>query len=338
MKIAHLLPYSARFPLSKHNGRYEWALGLAQRQAGDGHRVTVYSAPGSSDNSKIIWESSTSDLGSKDLNNQELIKTALSQDHDIYHSHFDYLHYRFANLTDKPIVFTQHWFPDTKIAEAAKHNTKRNVFAVPPTEYMYREDQKLGIHSLGAIHHGIDLDLFKPSPSKPDGDARLVFIGRITPRKGVLEAAEIAHEANVGLDIAGKVNNTDKEYWERIEPLVDGSQISYLGPKTQEEVRVLFQQAKAFLFPVREPEAFGLVIIEAQACGTPVIVNDVGAASELVEHGKTGFVVNSRQQYIDAIKDIDKIDRDYCRKFAEKFDFNLMAAKYYRLYEELMSK
>jgi glycosyltransferase involved in cell wall biosynthesis len=338
VKIAHLLPASVRFPLSKHNGRYEWALRLARLQSAGGHNVTVYCAPGSADESQIIWKSNAIKLDSKTENNTSLARMALSDNHDIYHSHYDSLHYILGDETDKPIVFTQHWFPNQEISRAAKHNTKRNVYAVPPTEYMLQEDKRLGIFSLGAIHHGIDLNLFKPWSVKPSDNSRFIFIGRISPRKGVLEAAQIAHAAGVGLDIVGKINHVDEEYWETIDPLVDGREIRYLGTKSQKEVCVLFQQAKAFLFPSLEPEAFGLVTIEAQACGSPVIISDIGAASELVIDGKTGFIVSSRQQYLSAIKNIDKIDRAYCREFAKRFDIKDMADEYLKLYKKLISK
>lgn len=171
MKIAHLLPYTARFPLSKHNGRYEWALKLAKIQATDGHQVTIYSSSSSSGEGNIKWRSSEHNFANKHLNNIALIKTALQQNYDIYHSHFDFLHYFLADLTDKPMVATQHWFPDQKMGDAAKYNANQNVYAVPPTELMHREDKQLGIPGLGTIHHGIDLNLFKSAHAPTTGQA-----------------------------------------------------------------------------------------------------------------------------------------------------------------------
>jgi glycosyltransferase involved in cell wall biosynthesis len=336
MKIAHLLPYSAKFPLAKHNGRYEWALRLARIQAANGHQVTVYAAPGSSDDSDIVWQSHDHKLDDKTKNNTTLIKTAFQNNHDIYHSHYDSLHYLLADRIDKPVVVTQHWFPDQKIADAAKHNTSLNVYAVPPTVHMLQEDKKLGIQSLGAIHHGIDLNIF--SPTKGIVGDRLIFVGRISSHKGVLEAVRITIKANQKLDIVGKLNDADLSYWRQVEPLVDNKQIRYLGPKSQTEVARLLSEARAFIFPSKAKEAFGQVTIESQACGTPVIVGDVGASAELVDGGKSGFIVKSMSEYVDAIKKIDQIDRGYCRQFAEQFDINIMTDKYYELYRQLISK
>jgi glycosyltransferase involved in cell wall biosynthesis len=338
MNIAHLLPYTAHFPLKKHNGRYEWALRLAEIQAGRGHDVSIYAAPGSAGgNNKILWKSMSHDFRNKKLNNIALIKTALQDgSHDIYHSHFDYLHYFTADSSAKPIVSTQHWFPGADDAAAVGFNLKRNVSVVPPTHYMAREDKRLGIPAAETIHHGIDLGLFKPG-SEPAGD-RLIFVGRISPNKGALEAVNIARAAKQPLDIVGKINQTDKPYWQQIEPLVDGEQIRYLGPKTQTEVVGLFQTAKAFVFPSQAQEAFGQVTIEAQACGTPVIISDVGASRELVDHGKSGFVAKSEADYIEAINNIGKIDRGDCRRFAEQFDLRAMVESYEELYLKLISE
>ena len=337
MKIAHLLPYSARFPLSKHNGRYEWALRLAKRQASDGHQVTVYSSPKSSGDSPIIWESPDKDTGSRDQNNQALIKTAFNQDHDIYHSHFDFLHYYLADLTDRPIVFTQHWFPSEEISEAARMNKKQNTIAVPSSNLMAAEDRKLKIASAEIIRQGINLRLFSTAPPSQVTD-RLLFVGRIAPWKGALEAVQIARQASAKLDIIGKLNTTEHDYWEKIEPFIDGRQIRYLGPKSQQETAQYMARAKALIFPSQAPEAAPQVPIEAQACGTPVIISNVGATDEWIADGKTGFIARSLPEYLEAIENIDKIDRNDCRKFALQFDFAQMVAAYYQLYERLISK
>lgn len=338
MNIAHLLPYTAHFPLEKYSGRYDWALRLALRQAANGHNVTIYAAPNSGEGfAEITWKSSTYDYEQKALNNLALVKTALlDSDYDIYHSHFDKMHYFLGDDTKKPILYTQHWFPNDGIAYAASFNTTHNVLAVPPTHYMFEEDKKLGMRSTPVIPHGIDLHLFQPF-DHPVSD-RLIFSGRVAPHKGVLEAVKIARAANQKLDIVGRIKDTDLPYWEEIEQLIDGEQIKYLGPKTQSELALLFSSAKAFIFPSQIPEAFGQVTIEAQACGTPVIISDVGASHEVVEHGKTGFIVQSMSEYIEAINNIGTIDRQYCRRFAEQFDLNKMVDRYDQLYKRLTSK
>lgn len=335
MRVAHLLPYSVHFPLSKHNGRYEWALRLARRQAADGHEVFFYCGPSSSDDSSIIWKSIESHSQDRRTNNLELLKEAFSRDFDIYHSHFDDLHYQVADHTSRPVVATQHWFPNEQIGQAARHNKTRNVIAVPSSDFMAQEDDRLAIKHGPTIRQGIDLDLFRFN--EKSASDRLIFVGRIAPWKGVLEAAQIAKAAGQPLDVVGKLNTSESDYWKEIEPLVDGEQIRYLGPRKHKEIAELFAGAKAFIFPSQAPEAAPQTPIESQACGTPVILGNVGAAAEWLLPGRTGFIANSQQEFIQAIDNLDTINRAECRKFAEKFDIKIMVQKYYDLYNKLLS-
>lgn len=334
MKIAHLLPYSARFPLIKHNGRYEWALRLARKQAADGHQVNFYAGPGSKDDSSIIWRSIDSVSSDRQKNNLKLISTAFEDSHDIYHTHFDYLHYLLADRTEKPIVYTQHWFPNHQIAKAAQKNLTQNVTAVPSSDFMARKDDNLNIKHEEIIRQGIDLKLFRPT-GEPVSE-RLIFVGRIAPWKGVLEAVLICRASSQALDMVGKLNTSEQAYWKKIEPFIDRERIRYLGPKKQAEIAKLLPRAKAFIFPSQAPEAAPQAPIEAQACGTPVLISDVGASSEWIEPGITGFIAGSQEEFIEAIKNIEKLDRNECRKFAEQFGFEDMATKYETLYERLV--
>lgn len=336
INIAHLLPYSAAFPLKKHNGRYEWALRLAALQAAKGHKVTIYSAPESGNGPPAVhWRSHGKSFKDATTNNIANLKAAFQdQQHDIYHSHFDYLHYFVADTTTKPVVCTQHWFPDEDFARAARFNSSRNVTSVPPTAYMAEKLRELGMQAAKTIYHGIDLELFKPTDSAKSN--RFIFVGRIAPHKGVGEAVQIAKAAHINLDIVGKVNQIDQPYWQTILPHVDGEKIRYLGPKNQKEVAALMASAKAMIFPAQIIESFGQTTIEAQACGTPVIIQDIGASGELVQPEKTGFLVTSQAEYLEAIQKIDRLNPDDCRSFAETFDQHTMAASYEELYMKLL--
>ena len=337
MNIAHLLPDAATFPLTKHNGRYEWVLRLARLQIEEGHTVTIYAGAGSQDTTEpnIIWRSLSTKPGDKTLNNIALIKSAFANnEHDVYHSHFDHLHYGVADATTKPVVFTQHWFPNSTVAEASFRTKNENVFAVPVTDYMLAMNRTLGIRSVDKIYHGIDLVTFKPSDA-PKSD-RFIFVGRIAPHKGVREVITLAKKAGVALDIIGKINATDEAYWRTCLPDVDGEQIKYHGALAQKEVATALASAKAFLFSSQTLEAFGQVTIEAQACGTPVIINDTGASSELVIDGETGFVVGTDSEFINAIAQIGSINPEDCRAHAEKFDVHTMTRQYTALYRSLI--
>lgn len=335
MNIAHLAPHSIRFPLKEHNGRYEWLLTLAREQTRQGHTVTIYAAPGSRDDSAIQWESFDGNLESSIKNNLALIQKAFKNPHhDIFHSHLDYLHYFLSDITDKPVVSTQHWFPNQEITRAAHACKKQNAIAVPVTHYMAAADDRLGIRHSDVIHHGIDISLF--SPSSKSRNNRLLFVGRIAPAKGVREAIAIAKKVGIGLDIVGKLRDKEQAFYEELLPSIDGVQIRYLGSKSRQEVATLFARTKAFLFPSQSPEAFGLVTIEAQACGTPVIISDVGASTELVKDGETGFICKTNEDYLSAISRIETIDPATCRAFAEMFDIQKMFSSYRNLYDTLI--
>lgn len=333
MKIAHLLPYSAKFPLVKHNGRCQWVLRLATSQALAGHEVTIFAAPRSYiQNSRLAWQSLPYSRGDKQANNYALMKQAFSDTtFDIYHSHFDTLHYNLNGDTIKPIIVTQHWFPNNTIALASKSCSEpSNIFVVPPTNYMATINKELGIPCEKPIHHGIDLQLFRPLDITPNN--RLIFVGRITPQKGVLETIQIALKYNQELDIVGKINDKDKKYWQSLLPFIDGKQIVYIGAKTQVETARLLSQAKAFIFTPQEPEAFGQVIIESQACGTPVITNNIGANAELLINNKTGYLALNNKDYSGAFAHINSIKRNECRSFAEQFSSTCMFTAYETLY------
>lgn len=337
MRIAHLAPYSLTFPLKKHNGRYSWMLSLARAQVRAGHEVIIFTGPGSHDESRAIaWRSLDRPAGeTSEANNLALISAAFADPTiDIFHSHFDSLPYRIAHKTSRPVVTTQHWFPTPKIGATMRAAyDRKNFVAVPVTKLMAKTDDSFGIRRSQVVYHGIDLEKFTPNYNEKSD--RLLFVGRITPSKGVKEAIELARQAGAGLDIIGKLNDKDQAYWNDIAPLIDDETIRYLGPKPPEEVASAMRNARAMLFPSLTPEAFGLVTVEAQACGTPVIISDVGASRELVEDGKTGFVCSSNEQYLAAIKNVDKIDPADCRNNAERFDIKVMLRRYQSLYQEL---
>ena len=337
MNIAHLLPYSAQFPLVKHNGRYEWVLRLAQAQARTGNTVSIYCAPGSSDpSSQIAWRTAPHDFRDKSLNNISLIQTALQNSHDIYHSHFDYIHYFLADTTNKPFIYTQHWFPNQNFAHAAEYNKTQNVLAIPVTQLMHAENKKLGLPTSDTIYHGIDLDQFQLNTAPRQN--RLIFIGRIAPHKGVHLAVQAALDAGAQLDIVGKIQPQDEAYWQTILPHVDGQQIRYLGPRPHSDIPALFAQAKALIFPSQASESFGLVTVEAQACGTPVIISDIGASSELVVHGKTGYICKTPDDYQAAIGKVHTLSPADCRTNAERFSLDAMVKSYENLYTKLASQ
>lgn len=334
MKIAHLLPHSATYPLKIYNARHEWALQLALQQAKKGHRVTIYCNP-SSNTPGVIIRGISHATDNRLQNNAKLVTLALSEEHDIYHSHFDNIHYQLGHLTKKPIVYTQHWWPGHQTVNSATNYHQNNVWAVPPTRYMYNYDIACGIKTRGHIYHGIDTDFFTPLRAKKNG--RLLSVSRISPEKNIEQSIEIAKRSGLGLDIVGKIADKNQWYWEKILPSIDGAQIVYHGAKDKEELIEYFSSAQALLFPSYTNEAFGLVVIEAQACGTPVIMWNSGSRSELVKEGETGFLCNSMDDFVQAATLSQSLSPTDCRNFALGFGMDAMVAAYEELYAQLLA-
>ena len=334
MNIAHIIPHSVGYPLPSHNGRYDWVYELAVRQAAAGHTVTIYGSPDS--HVKGVRTIGISDA-TDDIrrNNIETFSLAFRAAHDIYHSHFDNLHYGVAHETSRPIIFTQHWWPTEETIQAATTYPAKNVWAVPPTDFMYEHDKISGIQSKGFIYHGIDLTIFKPSViEKTD---RLLFVGRISPEKNLDLAIKVAKMADTKLDIIGKVAKKNEGYWQSLQPLIDGETIRYLGTKNHKELINYYSSAHGVLFPSDINEPFGLVAIEAQACGTPVIMKRGGSRGELIEDSLTGFLCDDPDSFVSAIHSLKTIKSKDCVTFAGRFDITTMIKQYEQLYTQLLT-
>lgn len=333
MNIAHVIPHSVGYPLPSHNGRYDWVYQLATRQAEMGHAVTIYGSPNSYiDGVKTSGISNTAN--DKKQNNVETFRLAFANKHDIYHSHFDNLHYEVAHETMQPIVFTQHWWPTDETIQIARTFSGQNVWAVPPTKFMYEQDKSDGIESKGYIYHGIDVSVFHPTISAKND--RLLFVGRISPEKNLDLAIRVAKNAHAKLDIIGKVAEKNKSYWQSLQPLIDGESIRYLGPKNQSMLIEYYTSARGVLFPSDVNEPFGLVALESQACGTPVIMKRGGSRGELLHESVTGFLCDTDDDFVKAVELLHTIKSDDCIAFAECFDISTMAQQYGQLYETLL--
>lgn len=187
----------------------------------------------------------------------------------------------------------------------------------------------------GTVYNGMDFKDYKFNPTPKD---YLFYAGRILARKGVYEAIQVAKATNNELLIAGD-HYSEKEYWEtKIKPNL-GGKIKYIGFVTPKELATYYANAKASLMPIKWEEPFGLTFIESMATGTPPISFDRGSASEVIKHGKSGFVVKTISQMIKAVKDIDKIDRAECRKYVEdKFSIQNMVDAYEKVYYKVLKK
>jgi glycosyltransferase involved in cell wall biosynthesis len=188
---------------------------------------------------------------------------------------------------------------------------------------------------IGTVLHGIPASLLTPQPVKQEYAA---FLGRISPEKGVDRAIRIAGNAGMKLKIAAKVDNADKDYYDTvIRPLIQGNpDVEFIGEINDAQKPAFLSGAHALIFPINWPEPFGLVMIEAMACGTPVVAFNCGAVPEVIDPGVTGFIVNDIDQAVAAVGKIHTIDRARVRAtFDRRFTARRMAEDYLDLYEEL---
>jgi glycosyltransferase involved in cell wall biosynthesis len=188
---------------------------------------------------------------------------------------------------------------------------------------------------VGAVHNAIDVGSF---PFQAEKDDHLLYLSRISPEKGPETAVEVARRTGKRLVIAGKVDPADREYHRtRVMPLIDGEQIVFVGEADGKLKRDLYRNASALLMPISWEEPFGLVMAEAQACGTPVITFRRGAAPEIVHDGETGFVVDTTDEMAEAVGRIREIDPAACRKNVERrFDAPTMASNYLEVYRRIL--
>jgi glycosyltransferase involved in cell wall biosynthesis len=253
---------------------------------------------------------------------------------DIIHFHTDMLHFPFFEDDARRTVTTLHGRLDLK--------------DLPP---VYRRWPKFPLVSIsdaqrdflpfanwaGTVYHGMTASLAWFSP-KPSG--YLAFLGRMSPEKGPDRAIEIAKRVGMPLKMAAKVDLADEAYFrERITPLLDHPLIEYLGEIGEAEKPAFLGGAAALLFPIDWPEPFGLVMIEAMACGVPVVAFDTGSVSEVVDHGVTGYVVANEDEAVSALRAIERLDRrEVRRRFDRRFSATAMARGYLDVYADRLAK
>jgi glycosyltransferase involved in cell wall biosynthesis len=334
MRIAMLSPIAWRTP-PRHYGPWESVVSLlTEGLVARGYDVTLFATGDSETSGKLravcpqgyeedssiipkVWES---------LHISELFEHA--DDFDIIHNHFDFLPLTYTGLIQTPVVTTIHGFSSPGILPVYK-KYNRSVFYVSISD----ADRAPELDYIKTIYHGIDLQQFD-FQSEPDD--YLLFFGRIHPDKGAKEAIEIAKSCNKPLILAGIIQDEDY-YQENVQPHLDDSQVIYIGSVGPIQRNELLGKASALLHPIHFDEPFGLSIIEAMACGTPVIAFNRGSMPELIEHGKNGFLVSGCQEAIEHIDRIETINRADCRRTVEdRFTADRMVEQYCDVYTLMM--
>jgi glycosyltransferase involved in cell wall biosynthesis len=249
---------------------------------------------------------------------------------DLIHNSFDFLPLTFSGLVDTPVLTTIHGFSSERILPVyQRYNATTAYVAISDA------DRHPQLDYIATIHHGINTDAFGLHPSP---GSYLLFFGRIHPDKGTVEAIEVAASAGLPLVIAGIVQ--DQQYFEElIAPRIDGVHVSYLGPVSGEERSELLGGALALLHLIRFDEPFGYSVVEAMACGTPVVAFERGSMVELIEEGTTGFLVADIEGAVAAIGQVASVDRAAIRDQAiARFGIARMVDAYLDAYAKVIGR
>ena len=335
MRIAMLAPISWRTP-PRHYGPWELVTSLlTEALVARGVDVTLFATADSATAGTLaaIVPAGYSEDRTLDAKVMEMLHVAhvfeRAHEFDLIHNQADFVPLTFSRLVDVPQVTTIHGFSSERIVPVYRRYQDRVHYVA-----ISDSDRHPDLRYAATIHHGIRLDDF---PFDAVGGDDLLFFGRIHPDKGAADAIRVAQAAGSRLVIAGIVQ--DEGYHAReVAPHVDGAQIAYLGPVGGDIRTRTLGQARALLHLIGFDEPFGLSVIEALACGTPVIAYNRGSMPELIEHGVTGFLVDSFDEAVAAIPRIPEIDRAACRRsVADRFTVERMADRYLDLYRRILS-
>jgi len=354
MNIAIIAPVIRKISNNNLYGGIERIiLSLVIGIADAGHKVTLYAPFGTDlihENLEICLTTSQDVTGMPDLIKKaenSLFKRIVAEQEqfDIIHTHIEPIVARlgdnnYFNNIKRPVVITMHnqtHLPDN-INYYKSHKELHNLNFV-----FISNDQSNPLSFLPnktVIYNGINIEglTFNATPNL----GQLAFLGRITPEKGIAQAIEIAKMANKKLIIGAAIDPTEQDYYdEEIKPQIDSKNIIYLGEVSNAVKNDMLRTSEALLFPTKWHEPFGLVLVEAMATGTPVIASAIGSVPEIVQDGKTGFVISdldNSDSYVQKIDIINTIDRKYCRQVVEKkFAESVMVANYLKYYNSLLN-
>jgi glycosyltransferase involved in cell wall biosynthesis len=339
VKIAQVAPLFESVPPKLYGGTERIVSYLTEELVRQGHEVTLFASGDSKTRAELVAINETALRLSKEHRNPMLEHVLMMEglrercdDFDILHFHTDLLQFPFLRTLRRPSLTTLHGRLDEPgIFSFYQEFNEAHLVAISCSQRrsLPKEAQ------VSVIHHGLPSDLL---PSTLGAGRYLAFLGRIAPEKGAVDAIEIAVAAGLPLKIAAKVDNADKTYWETIvRPLLDrSSNVEYIGEINEKEKIEFLGNAMALLFPIDWPEPFGLVMIEAMACGTPVIAYPMGSVPEVIEEGRSGYIVGTVDAAVRALENIGKLDRKIVRQcFDRRFSVEHMTERYVRLYEKL---
>ena len=333
--MAVLAPISWRVP-PRHYGPWEqFASLLTEGLVARGVDVTLFATADSVTAARLVGVAPTgySEDPTLDAKTWEALHIAAlferAAEFDLIHNSFDFLPLTYTRLVDTPVITTIHGFAsDATLPAYLEYADRVNYVAISDA------DRHPALPYAATIHHGIDIGSFDVGPG---GDS-LVFFGRIHPDKGTAAAVDVAKRAGVPLVIAGIVQ--DREYFESaVEPHLDGDRVTYLGPVGPDRRQEVLGNARALLHLIDFDEPFGFSVVEAMACGTPVIAHERGSMPEIIQPGVNGYLVSTGDEVVEAVRAAGNLDRSGVRRsIEERFNAVRMVDDYLALYHQILAQ
>jgi glycosyltransferase involved in cell wall biosynthesis len=341
MRIAQIAPLTEAIPPKLYGGTERVVSWLTEELVEMGHDVTLFASGDSLTKAKLdpMWpralrlDGAVRDPVALHMAMLEHVRQR-AEEFDILHFHLDYYPFSLFSRQSTPFITTLHGRLDLP-----EHQAVFDVFPSIPVISISNNQRKPlpQAHWVKTIHHGLPANLLAPRPAK---GGYLAFLGRVAPEKAPDQAIRIAVRCKMPLKIAAKVDAVDREYFEReIEPLLQLPGVEFVGEISDREKSEFLSGADALLMPIDWPEPFGLVMIEAMACGAPVVAYGSGSVPEIVEDGLTGFIVKNELEAADAIRNrLPGLSRQKVRaRFEERFTARRMANEYLEIYRKLVS-
>jgi len=338
MHIAQIAPLTEAIPPKLYGGTERVVSWLTEELIALGHQVTLFASGDSVTSARLEagWPRALRlDGGVRDPNALHMVMLERvyqrAAEFDFLHFHLDYYPFSLFSRQSTPFVTTLHGRLDLP-----EHQPVFDTFSSVPVVAISNSQRRPlpQANWIRTVHHGLPSQLLVPKPIKP---SYFAFLGRIAPEKGIDRAIRIAQHCGVPLKVAAKVDKADQDYFhERIRPMIKSGNVEYIGEINDNDKSEFLSGAIALLVPIDWPEPFGLVMIEAMACGTPVIAYNRGSVPEIIDEGVTGFIVEDESGAIGAVDRLGHLSREKIRRrFEERFTARRMAQDYLSIYRSL---
>jgi glycosyltransferase involved in cell wall biosynthesis len=336
MKIAQVAPLRESVPPKRHGGTERIVSYLTEELVRLGHDVTLFAAGDSSTSASLYAACPSSIRSTPKISFPDALYVLLLErafgtyagNFDLIHSHIDLLGFPLARRCSTPVFTTVHTRLDLpELIPVFEQFSELPLVSISDAQRSFRP----GANWQRTIHPGLPRNLYSMHPHL---GKYLAFLGRISPDSGVEQAVELAKRTAIPIRIAARVDPADKNYFEHIAPLFEHPLVEYLGEVTDEEKDDFLGDAYALICPADRPEPFGLVLVEAFACGTPVLAYRRGCIPEIVHHGSTGYLSDTLEEMANTVAWVPNLDRRRCRTtFEERFTVERMVQDYLLLYQ-----